>query len=240
MDEPYGDDINYNTIKTIVTKTNTINAVLTKANVWTVNYENDYTYQSPTQSNGLSQSISKADQNYSDSPTRVDRGDNVSYNGSCDEIQNLKQIAIDRVLDEYSKDTSNINATGKVPTSGDVNVVENYTSVKYYERYVNITDNTSNTVSTQNYLQGVAKTKMKTDSDVTEANFASVSADYLAIGSKTQQTKTVSVYWRWAFEGKDSTNYTTTQTDTTDYTLGTASTAPTVKVEVSTVFTQVD
>ena len=48
------------------------------------------------------------------------------------------------------------------------------------------------------------------------------------------------VYWRWAFEGKDSTNYTTTQTDTTDYTLGTASTAPTVKVEVSTVFTQVD
>ena len=75
---------------------------------------------------------------------------------------------------------------------------------------------------------------------VTAANFASVSADDLAIGSTTQQTKTVSVYWRWAFEGKDSTNYTTTQTDTTDYTLGTASTAPTVKVEVSTVFTQVD
>ena len=75
---------------------------------------------------------------------------------------------------------------------------------------------------------------------VAAANFASVSADDLAIGSTTQQTKTVSVYWRWAFEGKDSTNYTTTQTDTTDYTLGTASTAPTVKVEVSTVFTQVD
>ena len=54
---------------------------------------------------------------------------------------------------------------------------------------------------------------------VTAANFASVSADDLAIGSTTQQTKTVSVYWRWAFEGKDSTNYTTTQTDTTDYTL---------------------
>ena len=72
---------------------------------------------------------------------------------------------------------------------------------------------------------------------VTAANFASVSAADLAIGSTTQ---TVSVYWRWAFEGKDSTNYKTTQTDTTDYTLGTASTAPTVKVEVSTVFTQVD
>ena len=72
---------------------------------------------------------------------------------------------------------------------------------------------------------------------VTAANFASISAADLAIGSTTQ---TVSVYWRWAFEGKDSTNYKTTQTDTTDYTLGTASTAPTVKVEVSTVFTQVD
>lgn len=72
---------------------------------------------------------------------------------------------------------------------------------------------------------------------VTAANFASISAADLAIGSTTQ---TVSVYWRWAFEGKDSTNYKTTQTDTTDYTLGTASTAPTVKVEASTVFTQVD
>ncbi len=72
---------------------------------------------------------------------------------------------------------------------------------------------------------------------VTAENFASVSAADLAIGSTTQK---VSVYWRWAFEGKDSTNYKTTQTDTTDYTLGTASTAPTVKVEVSTVFTQVD
>lgn len=72
---------------------------------------------------------------------------------------------------------------------------------------------------------------------VTAENFASVLAADLAIGSTTQK---VSVYWRWAFEGKDSTNYKTTQTDTTDYTLGTASTAPTVKVEVSTVFTQVD
>ena len=75
---------------------------------------------------------------------------------------------------------------------------------------------------------------------VTAENFKSVANGDLEIGSTTQQTKTVSVYWRWAFEGKDSTNYKTTQTDTTDYTLGTASTAPTVKVEVSTVFTQVD
>lgn len=75
---------------------------------------------------------------------------------------------------------------------------------------------------------------------VTAENFKSVANGDLEIGSTTQKTKTVSVYWRWAFEGKDSTNYTTTQTDTTDYTLGTASTAPTVKVEVSTVFTQVD
>ena len=79
--------------------------------------------------------------------------------------------------------------------------------------------------------------------DIQLTNDSDVKVHYtldLAIGSTTQQTKTVSVYWRWAFEGKDSTNYTTTQTDTTDYTLGTASTAPTVKVEVSTVFTQVD
>lgn len=75
---------------------------------------------------------------------------------------------------------------------------------------------------------------------VTAANFASVATGDLEIGSTTQQTKTVSVYWRWAFTGSSSTNFKDSQTDTTDYNLGTAGTAPTVKVEVSTVFTQVD
>ena len=44
---------------------------------------------------------------------------------------------------------------------------------------------------------------------------------------------TVTIYWRWAFEGKDSTNYTVDQTDSTDTALGTAATTETIKATVT-------
>lgn len=78
---------------------------------------------------------------------------------------------------------------------------------------------------------------------VTAAKFATVSTGDLEIGSTTQTKTKVPVYWRWAFEGTDSTNYNTgdnKQTDGTDTTLGTTATAPKVTVEISALFTQVD
>ncbi len=50
---------------------------------------------------------------------------------------------------------------------------------------------------------------------------------------------TVNVYWRWAFTGDASANYTSAQTDVTDTTLGTAGTA-TVTVKADLTVTQVD
>lgn len=75
---------------------------------------------------------------------------------------------------------------------------------------------------------------------VTAENFGSVANGELEIGSTTQTSKTVTIYWRWAFEGSGSTNFKTTQTDATDTNLGTAETAPKVIVQASVVFTQVD
>ena len=77
---------------------------------------------------------------------------------------------------------------------------------------------------------------------VTAANFASQAnaSGKLEVGSTTQQTKTLTVYWRWAFTGSASTNFTSSQTDTTDTTLGTAATAPTVVVTASAQFDQAD
>ena len=64
---------------------------------------------------------------------------------------------------------------------------------------------------------------------VTAANFASVSADDLAIGSTTQQTKTVSVYWRWAFvRGTETADQLKNNSDDTK--LATAATTPKLKV----------
>lgn len=55
-------------------------------------------------------------------------------------------------------------------------------------------------------------------------------------------TADVVVYWRWAFDGQSSTNYTSSQTDITDTTLGETAqtTAPTVEIEVSATYTQID
>ncbi len=58
---------------------------------------------------------------------------------------------------------------------------------------------------------------------------ADINVAATAIAMKTG-TATKTVYWRWAFEGND----------TTDTALGTAGTAPTVTVSVSAAFTQVD
>ena len=53
-------------------------------------------------------------------------------------------------------------------------------------------------------------------------------------------TDVINVYWRWAFEGKNSTNFTTTQTDESDTALATADTLPTVTVTATITATQVD
>lgn len=60
---------------------------------------------------------------------------------------------------------------------------------------------------------------------------------FAAIASGAEDT--ISIQWRWAFEGKDSENYQTSQTDTTDTELGTAGTA-TIQVEAKVIVEQVD
>ena len=57
-----------------------------------------------------------------------------------------------------------------------------------------------------------------------------------------QTASTLTVKWRWAFTGNDSTNYTSTQTDATDTALGFAANtaAPTVQVNATVTVTQVD
>ena len=57
--------------------------------------------------------------------------------------------------------------------------------------------------------------------------------------NKNGGTTTVKVYWRWAFIGAESTNYTSSQTDATDTDLGIGGTA-TITVKATITATQVD
>lgn len=73
--------------------------------------------------------------------------------------------------------------------------------------------------------------------DITTLNIAAT-AIAMDGGTATQNT----LYWRWAFEGSDSENYTSTQTDVTDTALGFAAntSAATVQVTATVTLTQVD
>ena len=77
-----------------------------------------------------------------------------------------------------------------------------------------------------------------TDGSTWVSPITDVAATAINIG----QTKQLTVYWRWAFTGSASTNYTSTQTDTTDTALGFAAntTRPSVKVDATVTVTQVD
>lgn len=57
--------------------------------------------------------------------------------------------------------------------------------------------------------------------------------------AKESGSKTVTVYWRWMFEGTDAGAH-TGQTDATDTALGTAGTPPTVQIAAAFTATQVD
>lgn len=73
---------------------------------------------------------------------------------------------------------------------------------------------------------------------VTAANLSGVSTTAINMGA----TANLTLYWRWAFTGATSTNYTETQTDATDTLLGFAAntTRPTVEVTATITVTQVD
>ena len=90
-------------------------------------------------------------------------------------------------------------------------------------------------------------TNYYTASDFTGINAATDTTDStstikgtLDIGSTETTSDSITVYWRWAYEGSSSTNYSTSQTDDTDTALGTSDTAPEVTVTATAVFTQVD
>ena len=75
-----------------------------------------------------------------------------------------------------------------------------------------------------------------------EIDIAASETDTKLTYNGSTNTVTKKVYWRWAFEGSKSTNYTSAQTDETDTALGFAAntTAPTVEVKAEVTVTQID
>lgn len=184
-------DYPYATTKTVVTQTDTINTALTKANVWIVDYENDYTYVAPTSSTSNSQ-VTVPDQEYSSTPSKT--GD--SY--SCEHINAKKQELAQKVKQSYNSSNNSTTSGVDYSTSTEQTPPVTYTEdidVKYYEKYVNMVDNITNIVKNQKYIAGSPSLKEKTDKD-TAPNFVTI------YNSKKHEInkRNINSAARWLFE----------------------------------------
>ncbi len=188
----------YTTTKTIVTKTNTIHSAITRANVWVVDYRNEYTYNSPEQAT-TSNTVTHDDETYPDSPN--DTGD--SY--SCEHIDNKKEQLKNQVIakafkdeeqtsEKEDNDSSNNNNKKTEATSKKVTYDETI-NVDYYSKYVNISDRITNTTNTQKYVEGVPSLVEKTDKN-TAPNFVTIFKKNQYLDNK-HKTKDAS---GWLFE----------------------------------------
>lgn len=149
---------------TVITHTNTVNVALTKANVWIVNYQNDYTYTEPTE-DSTSNKITQKDEDYPNSPN------STSNSYSCGHINSKKQE-----LSQSVKKSAKQGVLGTLISNDELlPVVFNESiDVKYYSKYVNIYNNITNTVNRQKYVEGVPLLDEKTDKDSEEPNFVTI------------------------------------------------------------------
>ena len=74
----------YKTTKTKIKQTNTINALLTKADTWIADYQNEYIYSKAEQGEAETSTVTQKDQEYSDQLVRMGN----TY--SCSDIDSIK------------------------------------------------------------------------------------------------------------------------------------------------------
>ena len=164
------DDELYNTVKTVITQTNTINVALTKANVWVVDYTNEYTYVEPSTTSDTNV-VTQPDQEYPSEPNRT--GDSLDSRFNCEHIGIWKEELKAEIADKLPEGLNRGESQGSSPSYITPTYIENY-EVKYFDKYINITDTITNEIKTQKYTQGVPDMKEKTDEDADEPNFVTI------------------------------------------------------------------
>ena len=192
----------YSTKKTIVTYTNTINQVLTKADTWIVDYTNNYTYSEPENSSSES-TVTQDDQDFPTQPTSTDS----TY--SCEHTEAYKQ----EIIEEYAKsvgDTSQSIDLGDGSSAGGTVVAFNTSlvtfeerySVRNYTRYVNISDAVTNNTETKKFTEGTPDVREKTSAD-TDKNGKPKELNFVTIYRKAehiQARKNINSVAEWLFE----------------------------------------
>lgn len=165
--DPSNPDKEFVTTKTVVTQTNTLNVVLTKADVWIVKYENEFVYVGASAGDDRTSKVTKPNQAYPIQPSSTGN----SY--SCEHIDakktELRSKVVTSAIQSDHKTGGAEMEVGAYPVTFDEVI-----NVKYYQRYINIYDNITNKTSTQKYVQGIPVMEEKTDKKSKEPNFVTI------------------------------------------------------------------
>ena len=157
--DPWGEDVSHTWTKTVVTKTNTINIALTRANVWIVDYQNNYTYVAPSTTT-TTDTKTEADGEYGAEPS------STGTEHTCNDLNVRKESVAQRAESDYAAS----HEDEEVPEAE----ISETISVNYFTKQINKVDNITHTVETQKYVEGTPTLKEKTDPKSTEPNFVTI------------------------------------------------------------------
>lgn len=144
--------VQYKTTHTVVTKTNTIEAKVTRANVWIVDYTQDFTYQTPT-ATSTSNTVPYNNEEYPASPNRTDGSDGAGLGAA------FRNSVQSRYAAQYGSATATLESLKST----------------YYDKTVNRSVSITNTIEEKKYVSSPAKIIEKTDKQSKEPNFVTIS-----------------------------------------------------------------
>lgn len=140
----------YKVTETTITKTNTLDVALTKANTWIVDYSQEYKYQQP-QTNTTNNSQTLENKDYPNEPDSTSNADTYGHASSLLETQKSNYST-------YACVYGNID----------------YIQAKIYNATVNRNVNTTNVTETAKYVSSPANIEPKDNIDAEEPNFVNL------------------------------------------------------------------
>ena len=191
--EPVENDATYKTTKTTITKVNTLDICLTKANVWIVDYERKYEYQGDQQGTPQGgEATSLANVDYGDPETISE-----DRNGDGESFRQEKQA-------EYTN-------AGHQNVSSSLNGV----SCNVWHGVFDITETITTTVDTKMYTSTPGEIEEKTDKNSDEENFVTI----FLKGTSMQARHNILDAPDWLFKMLEQNESTADMVDLTKYLL---------------------
>ena len=196
------DPINYTTTHTVVTTTNTINVSLTKADVWIVTYEQEFTYSDsgepdPTVSDPVAMEPSEFNEGYSS-----------EYGDSPDDTNNSDPA---NLASSYANGVLNSSTYSSYTHK---RIVSTTCTTDYYYKYSNMQVVNSNSVHTRNYTSSPGEiTEEKTDAKSDEPNVVTILMDH------NDALDNIVSAPDWLYEMLESSEKTSDMVDLTSYIL---------------------